>query len=724
MAETQEKQPRQLYMLFLTEMWERFSFYGMRSLLTLYMTLQLFKDLADPEAKSIAYGIYAAYGALVYATPYIGGLLADKLLGYQKSTLWGGVLMMIGHFVMAIETEFFLYLALAFLIAGNGFFKPNISSMVGGLYREGDPRRDGGFTIFYMGINLGAFAAPLICGYIGETYGWFYGFGLAGLGMLTGLLVFERGRGGLGEIGGVPNAEKLYRKLFLGLNYEHLIYIGSILGVALVSVLIRFYHTVEILIPFATGAGLLIVLIQSFRREKVEMQRIFVILILTIVNIFFWAFFEQAGSSLTLLTESNVNRKIFGAVLPASIFQSVNPAFILILGPMFASMWVTLGRKGKEPSTPLKFVFGMVLLGIGFLFLAFGVNFVSVIGGAALIPLIFLVISYMLQTCGELSLSPVGLSMITKLAPRDMTALLMGMWFLSTALSHTVAGQIATMTAGGQNPEVASLLKDKIKQSKIDKEKEISFSEAERKLLLDWKDEGFIDRLEEDIEARKLDQEQVSSFSSGNQYEARTVLEDSLKGGRLLKRELTLLGELGQEPLVEGTPTPELDERIASRLKSLTSSDIEEFPEKDEEELKKWAEDRISDEEERRNALDTLMGAVLEKKVSPEQVQVIATEHRERIENALDDSLKGGQLSRERVDELIAAAIEPGKVAVNNEVLTQEEIEKRDARTLSSFDQLSNYTSVYTVVGWVAVGTGVVLILFIPVLRKWMHGVH
>lgn len=721
MAETQAKQPRQLYMLFFTEMWERFSFYGMRSLLTLYMTLQLFQHLADPQAKEIAYGVYAAYGALVYATPYIGGLLADKLLGYQKSTLWGGILMMIGHFVMAIETEFFLYLALAFLIAGNGFFKPNISSMVGGLYGENDSRRDGGFTIFYMGINLGAFLAPLICGYIGETYGWFYGFGLAGLGMLTGLVVFGTGRKGLGENGGVPDKERLYKKVFLGLNNEQLIYVGSIIGVGLVAGLIRFYHTVEYLILFATIAGLLFVLIQSFQREKVQRQRMFVILVLTIVNIFFWAFFEQAGSSLTLLTESNVDRKIFGAILPASIFQSVNPMFILILGPMFASMWITLNRKGKEPSTPLKFVFGMVLLGAGFLFLAFGVNFVTVIGGAALVPLIFLVVSYMLQTCGELSLSPVGLSMITKLAPKDLTASLMGMWFLSTALSHTVAGQIAQLTAGGNNPEVASMLSKKVKTSRLEKG-DISFSEAERKLLEDWQDEQFIDKLEKDIDARRLSQVQVTDIASGNSFEARNSLEDSLKGGRLSVREMELLEKLGHAPLIGGSPTSSMDEGIASTLKSAVKSG--EASKDMQQRLQKWAQERGIPDNIRSNVLDTLYLTLEQAKLSAGQLEVLAAENQGRIADALNDSLRGGEFSEERIASLSSVAKKPGAVAVDNEVLKKEQLKEYDAKTLSSFDQLSNYSSVYVIVGWIAVGTGAVLILFIPVLRKWMHGVH
>jgi len=446
--EVSTKQPKELYMLFFAEMWERFSFYGMRALLTLYLTLQLFEDLSDPEKKAKAFGIYAAYGALVYATPFLGGIIADKLLGFKKSVMLGSVLMMIGHFVMAIETEFMLYIALSFLIIGNGFFKPNVSSIVGGLYKEGDPRRDGGFTIFYMGINLGAALAPLICGYIGETYGWFYGFSLAGIGMLLGLIVFSRGQGGLGENGAVPDIDKLKTKV-VGLTREYWVYILSFVAVALFALLVKHYEVMSyVLTPFVIGI-LLFIFITALRSEKVERERMFVILILLFFTTLFWAFFEQAGSSITLFTESNVNRDFFGIFdIPASIFQSVNPTFIIILGPLFASLWVRLNKAGKEPSTPLKFALGIFQLGLGFLVMVFGSQFVSEYGNAALIPVIFLVLGYFLHTTGELCLSPVGLSMVTKLAPKRIGAMVMGAWFLSSALAHHIGGVIAMMTSG------------------------------------------------------------------------------------------------------------------------------------------------------------------------------------------------------------------------------------------------------------------------------------
>jgi POT family proton-dependent oligopeptide transporter len=440
-------------MLFFAEMWERFSFYGMRALLTLYLTMQLFEHLADPEKKAKAIGIYAAYGALVYATPFLGGIIADKLLGFRKSVILGGVLMMIGHFVMAIETELFLYIALAFLIIGNGFFKPNVSSIVGGLYKEGDPRRDGGFTIFYMGINLGAALAPLICGYIGETYGWFYGFGLAGVGMLLGLIVFTRGQDKLEDNGVPPNLEYLKSKVF-GVSRENLVYILSIVSVALFVLLVKYYELMSlILTPFVAGVLLYIFFI-AIRSEKVEREKMFVILILLFFTTLFWAFFEQAGSSITLFTAENVDRSFFGLFeVKASIFQSVNPTFIILLGPLFASMWIKLNKAGKEPSTPLKFALGLFQLGAGFLVMVFGAQFLSVNENAVLIPMVFLVLGYFLHTTGELCLSPVGLSMVTKLAPKRIGAMVMGAWFLSSAMAHHIGGIIAMMTSGGDSDQ-------------------------------------------------------------------------------------------------------------------------------------------------------------------------------------------------------------------------------------------------------------------------------
>lgn len=442
-----KEHPNGLVTLFFAEIWERFSFYGMRSLLTLYMTLQLFHHLQDPENRAKAYGIYAAYGALVYATPLIGGFLADKLLGNQKAVLLGGTLMTIGHFILAIETEFMLYVGLSFIIIGSGFFKPNISSMVGGLYGENDSRRDGGFTIFYMAINIGAFLSPIACGFIGETYGWFYGFGLAGFGMILGLFVFGKGRMILGENGLPPKPELLKKKLIGFINIEYSIYALSFIGVILISLLLINYEIMSyVILPFALSM-LLMLFVISIRSNKVERQRLWVILTLLFFTTLFWAFFEQAGSSLTLFTQENVDREIFGYIIPASVFQSVNPLFIIFFGPLFAALWIKLGKIGKEPSTPVKFALGIIQLGIGFLVLKLGATFIGITDTTVLMPMIFLILAYMFHTTGELCVSPVGLSMVTKLAPKRIVAMTMGAWFLANAMAHHIAGLIAKLTS-------------------------------------------------------------------------------------------------------------------------------------------------------------------------------------------------------------------------------------------------------------------------------------
>ncbi|MCL2327574.1 MAG: peptide MFS transporter [Bacteroidetes bacterium] len=478
------KHPKSLTFLFFTEMWERFSFYGMRALLTLYLTLQLFRHLQEPEKKTVAFGIFAAYGALVYATPFIGGLIADKFLGYKKAIIWGAILMAVGHFIMAIENEFCLYIALAFLILGNGFFKPNISSIVGNLYMDNDPRRDSGFTIFYMGVNLGAFFSPLVCGIIGETYGWHWGFGIAGVGMIAGLAVFLRNQKQLdykeivdftstssvtgnptaevhtvyAPIGAAPIGEKLHKKVFLGLSVEHLIYVLSVCSVAIFALLVKNYQLMTYaLTPFAV-AVVVIIFIIALRSNRIERDRLFVILILLFFTVLFFAFFEQAGSSLTLFANENVNRNLFSITVPTSLFQSVNPLFILILATPLTSLWLWLASKKREPNTAFKFALGLFFLSLGFLLLAVAPYFVSEVSldmgnsvtplllQIAAVPMLILILSYMLQTIGELCLSPIGLSMVTKLAPPRITAMIMGAWFLSSAMAHHVAGIIANFT--------------------------------------------------------------------------------------------------------------------------------------------------------------------------------------------------------------------------------------------------------------------------------------
>jgi proton-dependent oligopeptide transporter, POT family len=422
----------------------------------LYMAKELFSHMMQSEADARAYGIYGAYGALVYATPVIGGYLADKVIGYKKAIILGGILMALGHFALAVENIYFFYSALALLVTGNGFFKPNISSLVGQLYGKNDPKKDSAFTLFYMGINAGAFLAPLTCGTIGEMYGWHYGFGLAGVGMLIGLMVFWRGLGAFGDNGNAPKPEMLRKPAFAGIKPMPLIIIGTILMIPVIALLLNRNYYMNIILTIFAIVIITILLVVAFTSEKTDRERIFVILILMFFSTLFWAFFEQAGSSLNLFADRNVDRIILGNEVPTSNLQSVNPMFIILLAPLFSTLWVWLSKRGKEPSTPAKFAWGIIQLGIGFLVMAWGANFAD---AGALVPLAFLILGYLLHTTGELFLSPVGLSMITKLAPEKIVAFIMGAWFLSVAFAAHFAAIIAAFTivpAQGLNGETAS----------------------------------------------------------------------------------------------------------------------------------------------------------------------------------------------------------------------------------------------------------------------------
>lgn len=471
------KQPRALIVLFFTEMWERFSYYGMRALLVLYLIQQLFQNLET--SKTVAYGIFAAYGSLVYASPFIGGLIADRFLGHRKAVIWGAIMMAIGHFLMAIENEMFLYLALSFLIVGNGFFKPNMPIILSGLYEENDPRRDGGFTIYYMSVNLGAFFSPILCGIVGETYGWHYGFTIAGIGMLAGLFIFlkfghiidyhENINAETGEktleyrpLGGVPDKESLAQK-FCGLSKEIWIYALCVISTFGIALLVKHYEIMSYVIFPLSLAILGFIFVIALRSEKVERDRLFVILILLLFITLFWTFFEQAGSSLTLYASENVNRNFFGIVIPASLFQSVNPMFILIFASPLSILWMQLAQRKKEPSTPIKFAMGILLLSIGFLLLGLAPRFLSFETIAenntmlkiAAVPAIFLVLSYMFQTLGELCLSPIGLSMVSRLAPPKIVGMVIGAWYLSSSLAFQVGGWIANLTTDESSYEIA-----------------------------------------------------------------------------------------------------------------------------------------------------------------------------------------------------------------------------------------------------------------------------
>lgn len=434
--------PLSLFYLFFTEVWERFSYYGMRALLILYMT----KDLGYLD--SSAYGIYGAYVSLVYATPVLGGMIADRFLGSRASIILGAVLMAIGHFAMAFESQYIFFAALGFIIMGNGFFKPNISTLVGKLYPEGDPRRDSAFTLFYMGVNTGAFLAPLTCGVVGELYTWHHGFTLAGVGMVIGLLVFLAGnrRGVYMDKGLPPKPELLRQKVFAGLNLKYLIYLGAFAAVPLLVVLLN-HNVIASGILYTVTAGMFLFLLYlTFNEEKVQRERLWVVLVLFLFTTLFWTFFELAGSVISLFTDRNVDltTRFSEDKIPTSWFQSVNPFFIIMLAPLFSWIWESLAKKKKDLSTPMKFALGILQLGIGFGCLVWGA---SVAGPDGLAPLVFLILGYLFHTTGELCLSPIGLSLVTKLSPAKIVAFVMGFWMMSTSLAGIIGAEIGKLTS-------------------------------------------------------------------------------------------------------------------------------------------------------------------------------------------------------------------------------------------------------------------------------------
>jgi POT family proton-dependent oligopeptide transporter len=559
--------PVGLYTLFFAEMWERFSYYGMRALLVLYM-IKGFLKLND----SSAYAVYGAYTALVYATPFIGGMLADRLLGARKAVVLGGLLMAAGHLLMTIETELAFYGALALLITGNGFFKPNISTIVGSLYPAGSPKRDGGFTIFYMGINLGAAMSPLVCGYVGETYGWHYGFGLATLGMLVGVAVFVTpvrvtqvliGLGSLATAGAMlflqNNVYQLIVNVFVGVSLVAAalaafvalgqgglpesagtapeeakgrphwpVYAGIVVAVPVFALLVQRNEIAKWILIVFGGAAFVWLIVEAVRSPKVDRERLFVVLTLMFFSMLFWAFFEQAGSSVNNFTDRNVDRVIEaerataadvgntlslriplettdpsiaalppltqeqlgrehddgkpftlsdlsllrekagsdqtrehsvlawtvtpnsvgmgigGAEIPASLFQAANPIFIILFGLVFTVLWSFLAARGLEPSTPVKFAFGLLQLGLGFGAFWYGAEAAD---GRGMVSVFWLLLGYLLQTTGELCLSPVGLSMVTKLSAARIVSTVMGAWFLATAFSNYLSSVIAQLTS-------------------------------------------------------------------------------------------------------------------------------------------------------------------------------------------------------------------------------------------------------------------------------------
>ncbi|MEO1013755.1 MAG: peptide MFS transporter [Pseudomonadota bacterium] len=521
--------PKGLAILFFTEMWERFSYYGMRGLLILYLTQHfLFSD----ERSSVMYGVYTA---LVYIMTIIGGSLADRYLGQRKAVTFGAILLVLGHFGMAFEGEGsreiltyqgeeyqvtldgrggdasqiivagdavspisfseggthllvedpqviglpasipvdayetrieqqdlyvnILYLSLALIIAGVGYLKANISTIVGALYRFEDPRRDSGFTIFYMGINLGSFLASILCGYLGIVHGWKYGFGLAGLGMAVGLGIFLWGQKYLDGRADPPDPAKLNKSVFGPVTVEMACYLTAIGIVSLSMLMVMNSHLIPDWFVGSIGIAVFAFLVYYAQQQLKgdERARMFAAIYFVLAQIPFWALFEQAGSSLNLFTDRLVDRTLFGWSVPAPVFQSLNAGYIFIFAPIIAWMWVALAKRKLEPSTPVKFALGVIGVGLGFLALVAGMQ---LSGAAGLTAVGFIFLIYWIHTMSELMLSPVGLSAVTKMAPARVVGLAMGAWFLYTGLSNYLAGIIArgtgAETLGGQLTDVAA----------------------------------------------------------------------------------------------------------------------------------------------------------------------------------------------------------------------------------------------------------------------------
>lgn len=439
LSSTPKGHPPGLYWLFFAEMWERFCYYGMRALLVLYLT----KTLLVADERTFA--IYGAYTALVYAVTVLGGKLADSLLGYRIAVIMGGFLMAIGEFMILGGGEFWLLMGMAVIISGNGYFKANISSIVGRLYPDGDPRKDSGFTIFYIGINLGAFLATTVVAEVGNRMGYEYGFGLAGIGMVVGAVVFIFGQKHYEGHGLPPDRDKLMKPAFGPLSRLHVTILATLAIIPVFYFLLNNSAMVGVLLGIVAAVMLFILLYEGVKGGKVLRDRMIILILLMFFNIVFWACFEQAGSSLTLFADRNIDRVVFGTEIGAATTQFFNPLYILIFGSIFSVMWIRLSKIGRNPNIPMKFGLGIVQLGCGYLvvWLVSSMGFVS---AEYTMPLFTLVFLYMLHTTGELFLSPIGLSMVTKLAPKKMTGMVMGAWFLSIAGANYVAAILAQLT--------------------------------------------------------------------------------------------------------------------------------------------------------------------------------------------------------------------------------------------------------------------------------------
>jgi POT family proton-dependent oligopeptide transporter len=439
--------PRGLATLFFTEMWERFSYYGMRALLILFMTAGVANGgLGFPVAKAAA--IYGLYTAMVYLLSLPGGWVADRITGQRRAVLYGGILIAAGQFCLTAPSTGVFYLGLAVLVLGTGLLKPNVSTIVGQIYAQGDPRRDSGFSIFYMGINLGALISPLACGWVGERISWRLGFGLAGVGMIAGVIQYALGGKYLGSAGLRPGSgddpeetRKQKRRAAFGASGALALFgvVAALASAGAIEITTQTISNALGVVLIAVTIGIFSWLLLGKGWSAVERKRSAAILVLFLSAAVFWSAFEQAGSSLNLFAERNTDRNVFGFLFPASWFQFVQPLFIITLAPAFAWFWLKLGR--REPSSPAKFAWGLCFAGLGFAIL---VPASSMAIKGALVSSWWLVLTYLFHTLGELCLSPVGLSAMTKLAPARVAGMMMGLWFVSIGIGDYLGGRVTS----------------------------------------------------------------------------------------------------------------------------------------------------------------------------------------------------------------------------------------------------------------------------------------
>jgi POT family proton-dependent oligopeptide transporter len=430
--------PRGLTTLFFTEMWERLSYYGMRSFLVLFLTASAAAGGLGLTT-AVAARVYGLYTASVYLAALPGGWIADRLIGLRKAVLWGGIAIMAGHFTLVIHSEIAVYTGLILIVIGTGLLKPNISALVGELYDKDDPRKDSGFSLYYMGINLGAFFAPLICGTLAQRVGWHWGFGAAGVGMLFGVIQYTLTANRLGQAGQAPAPGQKTEFSFSGMLW--LLGVGLIL-IAMAGDLVfdlEMSQLQRFVILLAGSAVFMASLYVGGNFDATEKKRGISIFFLFLVAALFWAGFEQAGSSLTLFADRMTDNNLFGMPFPSTWFQSLNPIFIILLAPVFSWLWIKMGR--KQPSSPMKFALGLVGVGLGFIVMMFAARYIT--GDDSLVSPGWLFTTYLLHTLGELCLSPVGLSVMTKLAPQRIVGQIMGVWFLAASIGSYIGGEIA-----------------------------------------------------------------------------------------------------------------------------------------------------------------------------------------------------------------------------------------------------------------------------------------